>query len=224
MDQLLPDGIGRTHYVLELPDSVSGVAYQDVAAIAIAMVALSDGEAVELHERAHLLHAAIPEAVHRLIATLPAPDESAYAATNAGEHFAERASSAWSLLRPIVGYCPIGGPAEMLQVAEERVPGTALFLLWYLDQEAFSAHPDRAILRGPAETFAAPSLAPWRPIRAVLRSQHLAGGHFTPWPTPGVRATLALGYQRDRQSTSPLLRWAAPLQLPAVVVAGWLGQ
>ncbi len=224
VDLLLPEGSGGTHYVVQLPDSVSGVAYQDVAAIAIAVDALNDGETVELHERAHLFQAASPRAVGRLMAALPAPLETEYAATNSGEHFAEMAASAWSLIRPIEGFCPIGGPAEQLAMAEERVPGTSLFLLWYLDQPALAAHPDRAVLRAAAEAVATPYLALWRPLTAVLHQQQQAAGHFTPWPSPDVHATLAFGYERDRESTSRFLRLTAPLQLPAIVVAGWLGK
>jgi hypothetical protein len=47
-----------------------------------------------------------------------------YAATNANEHLAEMASSAWGIVAPPKLFCPVETPVERLHDAEMRVPGT----------------------------------------------------------------------------------------------------
>ena len=95
------------------------------AAIALAVTVDEDAwpETVELHERAHLVHAALPNQVGRLMARMPAAAPSEYAATNPGEHFAEMAAKAWEIVEPPDEFCLGGTPAGRLRQAEVRPAG-----------------------------------------------------------------------------------------------------
>jgi len=93
VDTLLPEGRGGTRFYEDLHGN-AGMAFPGAAAIGLSASAALGGwpEAVELHERAHLVGAFLPNDVARLMARLPAPAPDEYAATNSGEHFAEMAA------------------------------------------------------------------------------------------------------------------------------------
>ena len=88
VDRLLPAGEGGIVFVERLGGN-AGVALPGSAVIGIASEGLSseDAEYVELHERAHLLHANLPDEVARLLSRLPGPAPDEYAARNPAEHF-----------------------------------------------------------------------------------------------------------------------------------------
>jgi hypothetical protein len=110
-------------------------------------------ESIELHERAHLGEAYLPELVGRLMALMPPPAAGGIAAASSGQHFAEMAGEAWSLVTPPGDFCVDGSLAERLRATEARVPGTAGFVVWYL------RHPALRALDGNAELAAAADLS-----------------------------------------------------------------
>ncbi len=191
VDRLLPNGVGGTRFFENL-DGHLGMAFVHVPAIGISATVGGAGwpEAVELHERAHLLYAFLPEEVSRLIARVPAPRPGEYAATNGNEHLAEMAAAAWETVAPPELLCVEGTPVERLRDRETRVPGTAGFVAWYLrnlrpeDVEYYDDLSRTAAIL--AEPYRAESNAVWRAIEA----RRLGSGEFQPWGHHTVREYL----------------------------------
>ena len=192
IDRLLPVGAGGVRFFEHLGGS-AGMAFPGAAAIGLSASADLGfwPEAVELHERAHLIHAFVPALVGRLMSRLapPAPDE--YAATDAGEHFAEMAAAAWEVVAPPDGICVQESPVALLAEAEASVPGTAGFVAWYLRHGAPLDKEDaREALALAAETLAAPQRSEWEALWAALEARRLPDGTFAPWRHPNVRTYL----------------------------------
>lgn len=220
VDRLLPEGAGGTLWKSDLGPEMGGVAFAASATIAISLRHRLDLEAVEVHERAHLLHAAHPDAVDQLMATLPAPHPEEYAARNTGEHFAEAASGAWHLVTlPTEGVCLADTPAGLLRHAEQRVPGTAGFLSWFLDQPELAAYPDRPELRKAADELLAPYRSDWDRVQTAIAARRRDDGTFAPWPALGLADRLKRSYRRDRDGGNWLVSVAARLTLPAIGIA-----
>lgn len=182
IDRLLPDGARGTRFFEDL-DGEAGMAFPHLSLIGISATAASGGwpGAVELHERAHLLQAFLPEDASRLLARLDAPAEREYAATGEREHFAEMAAKAWEVVSQPAGMCVDAAPLERLRDAESRVPGTAGFVAWYLrnlrkeDVEEFDPLIQTAAL------LAAPYRAESEAIWKSLEARRLPDGHFQAW-------------------------------------------
>ena len=188
IDQLLPAGAGGTVYVRALPE-VRGIAFSRSASI---IISLEDGavptlHALEIHERAHLVHAQFSEIVHAIIATLAPPDPSTYASTNNGEHFAEMAREAWELLQPAVDICLTITPGEQLAHVESQVPGTAGFVLYLLRHPTIAERPDADAWRDAAESHAAPARAQWDRLFDALDARRQRDGSLAAWPVPTMR-------------------------------------
>lgn len=217
VDRLLPEGVGGTIWKADLGPSTSGLAFAASGTIALSLDNHGSLEAVEIHERAHLLHAAHPDVVGPLMARLPAPHPDEYAARNDGEHFADAASGAWHLLTlHTLGVCLADTPAGMLRLAEDRVPGTAGFLIWFLDQPELAEHPDRAELWETAEQLIAPYRSEWGPVQDAIAARRREDGTFTPWPAFRLAERLKDSYRRDRDRGNWLVSVAARLTLPAI--------
>jgi len=220
VDRLLPEGSGGTLWKADLGPETGGLAFAGSATIAISLSHRLSLEAVEIHERAHLLHAAHADAVDRLMARLSAPHPEEYAARNDGEHFADAAAGAWHLLTlPTEGICLVDTPEGLLRLAEQRVPGTAGFLSWYLDRPEMDAHPHRAELWETAQRLLAPYRSEWQPVQAAIVARRRDDGTFTPWPTHGLADRLKATYRRERDGDNWFLSVAARLSLPAIGVA-----
>jgi len=192
VDDLLPGGAGGTQVVDDLGGE-AGVAYPGVAAIRLAATESPAlwPEAVELHERAHLVEAFLPAEVGALMARLAAPDPQEYAATGPSEHFAEMAARAWSVAVPPEGICLDRTPEEALRTAEQRVPGTAGFVAWYLRHPALGrATPHHPPLLALATKLSEPSRAEWEAVWRAMDARRLPGGGFEPWRHTSIRASL----------------------------------
>lgn len=218
VDSLLPEGEGGTRLVPSL-DSVAGRAISATATILLASGNLYDAGSIELHERAHLMHAYLPAEVAQLLARLPRPAAGSYAATNSQEHFAEMAAAAWSIVSPPGDVCLIGTPVEQLRASEQRVPGTAGFVLWYL-RSLVRQHSDttRDLLAESME-LAAPLSAEWDTIWAALEKRRLAGGTFEPWKAPDLARHLELWRAGEWNSNGWLGKVMAILLAPSTAVA-----
>ncbi len=204
LDSLLPDAHLGTVIAADL-GGPTGVAWSEASVIAILAGSLDaptefggalQGEMVELHERAHLLHANHPELVTTLLGALPPPATQSYAAKSGGEHFAEMASQAYQLLLAEdggrQGFCI--DITTALRNAEERVPGTSGFLLYFL-QQVDGTHPADNGMRDLALSIRQPTAGHWQPIYAALDAQRGADGRLTRWPVPPLGLRL-----RDTQS------------------------
>ena len=216
IDLLLPDGAGGTHYFAQL-DTNAGVAFPRSATIALLPpTEITLGESVELHERAHLLWASRPDVVARIITSVGKPANDEYAARNAGEHFAEMAGQAWTVIIPPRDVCPIGSQVEWLHDAEERVPGTAGFVVWYLRHPAMRGVPVRDSLLAVAEQMTQSRRAEWEALYAALEERRNDDGAFTPWPPQALAAYLQEVHRQDSGAAAYVMR---ALFIPSVLVA-----
>ena len=204
-DAGLPDGVGGVRFYTSL-GGPGGLASPASGSIAIALGAPEDGyRELITHERAHLLHAHLREAVDAILATLPPPAPDHNASTSPQEHFAEMAVSVdrvfWS------GYGtelrPRASQVERLRELERTVPGTAGMLLVLFDvtrlDTRFPPPWNYDDVREEATRLTRlPAL--WRPIREALIARRDVHGRLAPWPALPVAAVLDL-HRRD----SPLL-------------------
>ena len=190
VDRLLPEGGGGTHFYQELPGRL-GEAFLDAAAIRLSGDVRNAPwpESVELHERAHLLHAFLSEPVARLMARLPAPAPDTEAADDAEQHFAEMAGRAWEIVAPADRICPAGTPVERLVETDRLVPGTAGFVAWYLRHLTRPAE-DAQALAAVASQLIAPDRAEWDAIWQALETRRRPDGSFQPWPPRTVRESI----------------------------------
>jgi len=215
LDRLLPEGRGGTRYFLSLDDK-AGLAFLGPAIVGLSaefLLAATPG-AVEVHERGHLVDYTYPAEVSRLLARVPPPAVGTIAAENAGQHFAEMPAEAWELVRslvtmppPDVLYCAIPPDPEWLERVEQRVPGTAGFVVRFFDTlpplpefvtEAAELRDLAARLSGP---YAQEMDALWARIESHRRSdgtfrplpaasslhRHLHAQHARLWRSPDMR-------------------------------------
>ena len=223
VDAVLPEGRGGTHVYADLGGD-AGRAFTATATIGLSNTA-GEGpwpESVELHERAHLAHAFLPTEVERLLARLGAPAPDEYAATNPGEHFGEMAARAWEIASPPDGFCLGATPAERLEEAETRVPGTAGFVVRYLRYltpapESYSSAEAAAKaadeLRALADRLSAPQRAEWEALWQAIDARRRPGGDFEPWGYRTVREFIEA--QRTRALASG--RWLDTIAAAALV-------
>jgi len=222
IDELLPNGQGGVRVVEHL-DGKSGMAFTRVAAIALAAPVASEAwpGSVELHERAHLVDAFLPEVVALLMTRMPPPASGEYAATNDGEHFAEMASSAWELVVPPDNMCIEGTPVEALRAAEAKVPGTAGFVVWYLQHPALAGTELAGPLRPVAEELIASSRIEWDALWQALDERRLADHTFAPWRVQTVRDYIT----RERASARASGDWIASVALtPSLALLAAMGR
>ncbi len=213
VDQLLPDGYHGTLILHDL-GGPAGVAWTQTSTIGLLAGSLAReldqggalaGEAVEIHERAHLIKAYHSGAVGQLMRVMPLPDFDEYAATNEGEHFAEMAAEAYRivLLRDGVSIC-VDHDAH-LRALEQRIPGTAGFVLYFLRSIDTAAQPQRDVLIATATELVGGMAGVWEPIYAALDAQRGPDGSMTHWPdiTPRHRLAQAIATLKEegRMST-----------------------
>ncbi len=225
LDRLLPDGAGGTRFFEDLGGN-AGMAFPLTSAIGLAARVVAGGwpEAIELHERAHLLFASLPEQASRLIARMAAPAPGEYAAKNVGEHLAEMAAMAWQVLIPPEAACIDGAPASRLLDAESRVPGTAAFVSWYLrilGPEDVESHEEIART---AAALAAPYQQESDVLWKALEDRRLPGGHFRSWEPLTVRGYLEGRRFHARVSRRWLDRVEGYLLMPSLLILSIAGR
>lgn len=228
IDSLLPEGHGGTIFATDL-GGPAGVAWTELAAIGMqaGMLANADlaggglaGEAIEMHERAHLLQAAHTELVAALMDALPAARRGTYASTNVGEHFAEMASEAYRLLRLTDRDARISLDTErMLRRVERRVPGTAHFVGYYLDVAGDMTWPAQADLRIRAERLARPTAQLWVPIRAAITAQRGDNGLLSPWRAVPLATRVRRTHERLEHGDGRMERAIGYLTTPIAVIS-----
>jgi len=224
VDRLLPAGAGGTHFVGSL-GKWAGMAFPDSAAIAIVADDATSPwpESVELHERAHLVDAALPREVDELMSRLPAPNPDEYAATNRGEHFAEMAAKAWEIVEPPDNVCVDGTPADRLRDAEQRVPGTSGFVEWYLRHLPADVE-GRDDLAALASKLRAPVAPQWDALWQAIDARREPGGGFTPWGPRTVRQFLEAQRADALASGRWIDRVTSALLVPSLVVLSAVGR
>jgi hypothetical protein len=226
VDRLLPEGAGGTHFVEKL-DGNAGQAFPISAAIGLSVTADRGSwrEAVELHERAHLLHEFLPDEVAAVLAVTPAARRGEYAAKNAHEHFGEMAFKAWEVVASPDNVCLMETPTERLRSNEALVPGTAGFVLWYL---RFMPAPDEAngrqTLAGVAAELSAPARSQWDALWRALEARRLPDGHFPPWTYSSVRQFIELRRRGARADGGVLGNAASVALLPSLGVLTLAGR
>lgn len=218
IDHLLPDGAGGTRFYESLDDAL-GKAFTHAAAIGIAVSAgnLMPLESVELHERAHLIDAFLPAEVAALMVRVPAPAEGELAAKDPGQHFAEMAAHAWLIVAPPPNdVCVDGTPADQLERAEARVPGTAGFVLRYL--KVVPPPDDAQRLRELADRLSAPQRNEWNAIWRGVDARRRIDGTFEPWTARSIREQLAARRAELWISGNWIDRTAALAILPSLAI------
>jgi hypothetical protein len=189
IDVLLPAGEGGTLFLKWLLNA--GEAYPAAMSIGISVGALSEGSgATEIHERAHLLHASVPDEVNALLRALPRPARGDYANTSGAEHFAEMASGAWQLLALEEGVRI--DVAAAMRSAERRVPGTAAMAGYFLRKGLYPPHDSRDELLRITADMTRPYESLWLAVERSIESRRTSDGTFAPWP----RGSLREGYER----------------------------
>jgi hypothetical protein len=220
VDLVLPAGAGGVRFYEHL-DGAAGMAFAGVATIGIAADADLGWwpESTEIHERAHLAYAFLPAVVGPLMAAMPPPAASEYAATNPGEHFAEMAATAWQIVRPPEGICIDGTPESNLREAEARVPGTAGFVAWFLRQPSLA---DPHLLEA-AESMLGDSRAEWEALWRALEARRGPAGRFDRWRHLTIRDHI----ESARFDLRMRAGWAGPaaslLFLPSLAVLALVG-
>jgi hypothetical protein len=203
IERLLPEGRGGTRFYASL-DGKGGMAGITSGSVAVAvgtgMLVLDE---VEIHERAHLLHALAPEAVAELITRLPKPHPDEYAATDPGEHFSEMAANAWRIIRPPDALYCTDAPTTLLRNAEARVPGTAGFLTRFLavqSDETLSHVEELPALRALARDLSAQTRPQWDAIWTHVEAQRRADGTLAPLPRQSISDDIATHRRLARTS------------------------
>ncbi len=225
IDELLPDGARGTGFVPELPD-VAGVAFPRRSSMLVAIKGRDASEvaAIEIHERAHLLHASFERTVNRILATAGAPSLDTYAAKNDGEHFAEMAAMAWELLRPPDGMCWAIPASERLEDAEQLVPGTAGFVAYFLSRSGVTSEADTAELLRAAETLTSSSRAVWASLWEQLDARRAADGTLAPWPRLSRLEAFERAMARGREEGGVLGRLEVLRYWPSTVLLRLVSQ
>jgi hypothetical protein len=220
IDLLLPEGRGGTHFFEDLGPTADGLAFPGAAAIAVSASVVDRDwpEAVELHERAHLLDAFLPEDVARVMARMAPAAHDEYAATNRGEHFGEMAAKAWQIVSPPKTICIDGALAARLEADEARVPGTSGFVLRYLDLLPARFVEDTAELRTTAERLSAPARNEWAALWRGVDARRRPDGTFEPWSHLTIRAYLEARRAGFRTSDHWIDRIASLALLPSLTL------
>jgi hypothetical protein len=178
------------------------------------------GESTELHERAHLLHAAARPQVNALLARLGEPREGSYASTDPGEHFAEMASEAWDIMMPADSTCWALDTAARLQQAESDVPGTAGFVAYYL-RSGLPA-PGRDTLLAVADSLIAGDRTQWEQLWREVEFRRHADASLRPFERLSIAASIRDDIARLRESGKPWYRFYALLLQPSLLLASAL--
>jgi hypothetical protein len=220
VDRLLPEGEGGTRFFEQLGE-YAGLAVARNAAIALTVTSDYEPwpETVELHERAHLLDAFLFHEVENVMARLPDPASTEYAAKNRAEHFGEMAAKAWEIVSPPDGICIDGTPVEALRKVEVRVPGTAGFVAWYLRQPSLGVEEGRDELSTLAAELSAPQRGEWDALWKALESHRRPDGTFEKWRYSSVRAYLEVQQSVARATGGWFGRSQAILLVPSLTIA-----
>jgi hypothetical protein len=224
VDRLLPEGRGGTYFYEDL-GGVAGRANLIAASISLST---SDGddawpEAVELHERAHLVHAFLPTEAAAIMARLPPPADDEYAATNRREHFAEMAAKAWAVVAPPDGFCLGLTPAAHLTEVEARVPGTAGFVLRYLQQMPLPPEGGGDLV-ATAERLSAPQRGEWDALWRHVEARRRPDGTFEPWAFATIREYIDAKRAEMATSGGWMEKMAAVALLPSLLILTLVGR
>jgi hypothetical protein len=222
VDRALPEGSGGTHIYEDL-DGNAGVAFLGSATIGLSVHLLDATGSVEIHERAHLIHHAMPNVARQIIASLAPPLPQQHAAENWREHFASMAERAWEILHPPESVCLAATPVEQLRMAEESVPGSAGFMRWFVRDFVSSGDSTAQQLLTEAELLSAAQNQEWNLIFQSIEERRQPDGTFRPWPAPSVLVQLEAG--RDDVRTT--FGWAGPIlslvYVPSILLAKLFG-
>lgn len=201
VDEMLPQGDAGVRVVEDL-GGPWGIANMQTGAIALARDVVTDAwpGSTELHERAHLVEAFLPEQVAALMARMPPATGSGTATDSPTQHFAEMASNAWELLIEPEGLCVDGTPEERLRHMEAYVPGTSGFLLWYLRHPQLAGTERATQLRPIAAAMAEPFMREWTTLWEALEAQRTADGTFRRWPAPTMLSVIERHQSQIRAS------------------------
>jgi hypothetical protein len=230
VDQLLPDGYHGTLILHDL-GGPAGVAWTQTSTIGLLAGSLAReldgggalaGEAVEIHERAHLIKAYHSEPVGRLMRAMPSPDFDEYAATNDGEHFAEMAAEAYRLVLLRDGESICVDHDAHLRAIEERIPGTAGFVLYFLRSIDATQQPRRDVLIATATELVGDTAPLWEPIYATLDAQRRPDGTMTHWPAITPRHRLAQAIATLKEEGRASTRLMAMALTPGEKLLGWI--
>lgn len=218
VDRLLPEGTGGTRFVAKVPGGNGGMALAGSATILVNATAgiFANAESTELHERAHLAHAFLPDTVGALLKRIAPPEPDEYAAKNPGEHFGEMASEAWDVLVDPRYECDGRPLLERLDDAERRVPGTAGFVVWYLRDSQFQSVGDREQILTRALELSEPLRVEWDAIYAALEARRLPDGTFRPWSAMSARGYLGAMFSRNWHESRGIGRLPALTLLPSL--------
>jgi len=223
VDQLLPEGRGGTRFYEDLGGD-AGRAFIANAAIALATTAGNGAwpEAVEVHERAHLLRAFFPAEAGQILAALPPPAPAEYAATNPGEHFAEMAATAWAIAALPEGMCLDQSRLLRLEDAERRVPGTAGFVARFVRRLPPQDDDDEE-LRAMADRLSAPQRDDWNSLWRAIDARRRPDGSLEPLGPRTVREWIDA--QRATASSGGWIeRIAGASFVPSLIVLAAVGR
>jgi hypothetical protein len=134
------------------------------------------------------------------------------------------AAKAWQVLVPPVGMCVDSTPGEQLRELEARVPGTAGFVVWYLQHSSLDVGEERAELVAIAAELSAPQRAEWNTLWKALDGRRRADGSYTPWRHDNIRHYLEARQVRLRSSGAWIDRVSAALLLPSLTLQRLGGQ
>jgi len=225
IEHLLPEGQGGTRFYEEL-DGAAGMAFQNAAAIGLSAGALAKvwiGD-VELHERAHLVHAFLPEEVERLLKRVGPPASGEIAAEDSGQHFAEMAATAWPFIASWIfepeNMCVVALSRRDLEDAERRVPGTAGFVARYFDvlQPLDGRLSAGADVRAAARAMSTPYWQELEMLWSKLDARRRADGTFVPWAHGTIGDRLRMRHEAMVASDSWADRTAAVTYLPWLAI------
>jgi hypothetical protein len=219
LDRLLPSAGGGRFFVTGLEKDGLAIQRENI----ILIKAPSAVELIEAHELAHLVQYNLPTefAAIMRVTSPPAPDE--YAAKSDIEHFAEMAAEAWTVVAGVRDACLMDGPADLLRDAEQRVPGTAGFVAYYLATGAFADDSAAMSVTSLAAEMIAPAARPaWQALWAALEARRQPDGTLLAWPRPDALARHRAQWEQFR---TPVVRAlvrviSTPSELVVRAVAG----
>lgn len=219
LDRVFPRAGGGRFFVADMEKGGLAIQQENI----ILLRSPDAEELVEAHELAHIMQYNLPLEFAAIMRVTPPPAPDEYAAESDVEHFAEMASNAWLVLAGLRDACLLDGPAERLRDAEQRVPGTAGFVAYYLSTGTFADDSAAAAIGDLATEMIAPEARPaWNALWTALEARRQPDGSLPPWPRPDA---LTRHRQTWEQFQSPVLRGiarviSAPSGLVVRVVAG----
>jgi len=219
LDRLLPSAGGGRFLVAGLEQNGLALQRENI----ILLRAELTEQATEAHELAHLVQYNLPREVAAIMRVMPPPAPDEYAAKSDTEHFAEMASEAWTLLGGVREFCFTDTPAERLRDAEQRVPGTAGFVAYFVATDAFADDSAARSVADLATAMIPPDARPaWAALWTALEARRQPDGTLPPWPRPNAITRHRQHWEHFR---TPALRglmraFTAPSELVVRAVAG----